>query len=268
MAQDKKVGTAGLLFSRAQQMGLQPSWVTRNGLFVMNTDEGEQYVNASHFPLNSHVSASLASNKFLTRRILERHHLPNIPYTRPKILQDAISFLHEHGTIIVKPVRGSGARDIRIVSSPEQLDGIDFRAYIFEKYIVGTEMRYLVLNSTVIGVYESAYGTSVAAGRPLQCLSYPRNRWDPALMTLATRITDILGLRFAAVDFLVNAQSGFVILEVNSAPDLKWFHAPTSGPAVDVAGMFLAALLEAIEQRASSSLADTGFGSGLARMYT
>jgi D-alanine-D-alanine ligase-like ATP-grasp enzyme len=40
-------------------------------------------------------------------------------------------------------------------------------------------------------------------------------------------------------------ESGFAyVLEVNTMPGLKWFHSPTSGPVVDVAGKFLESILK------------------------
>lgn len=243
MTTQKKLGTAELLFSSAQHMGLQPSWIITNGLFTINTPRGERFVHFARSPLNSAVSVSLAKNKHLTRLVMERHQLPNIPHCRPTTSVQAEAFLQAHGTIIVKPVAGSGAQDIRIVTSADQLAGINFRAYIFEKYITGREMRYLVLADNVIAVHESEYGTSVAADRDLKRLSYRPDEWDPELVALSLRIASILGLTFAAVDYIIDNQGHAHILEVNTAPGLKWFHAPTSGPPVNVATMFLQATL-------------------------
>ncbi|MEK7152794.1 MAG: ATP-grasp domain-containing protein [Patescibacteria group bacterium] len=243
MATSQKLGGAELLYRCAEQMGLQPSWVTPNGLFVIVTGAGEKYVNLGVSPLNTQVGASLSKNKYFARLIMERHNLPNIPFARPRTDAQAKAFLDEHTTIIVKPVSGAGAQDIHIVRDMSELESIDIRKYIFEKYITGKEMRYLVLADSVIAVHESEYGTSVEETRALQRISYSQDDWDPALIDLSTRIASILGLKFAAVDYLVDAQNRVYILEVNSAPGLKWFHAPTSGPPVDVAAMFLRALL-------------------------
>lgn len=175
---------------------------------------------------------------------MERHQLPNIPFARPRSLEDAKIFLATHQKIIVKPVSGSGSHDIHIVDDPAQLTDMYIYNYIFEKYIPGSEFRYLVLNDEVIGVHRSEYGTSVDEHRELQRISYPVNMWNPALTALALRITRVLSLKFAAVDFMLDSTGKAYILEVNSVPGLKWFHAPTSGPVVDVARLFLEAMLE------------------------
>jgi hypothetical protein len=73
---DSKLGTAELLFESASRLGLRPTWISPDGLFVISRNEEEHYVNFAHSPLNSHVSASLAKDKYLTRLILERNNLP------------------------------------------------------------------------------------------------------------------------------------------------------------------------------------------------
>jgi glutathione synthase/RimK-type ligase-like ATP-grasp enzyme len=252
MSEDKKVGTAKLLFASAKYMGLNPSWLTENGLFAINTKAGERYINFARSPLNSDIGASLAKNKYMTRVILGRHGLPNIPFASPQTLPQAKEFLSRHKKIIVKPIRGLGAQDIHIIDHVDQLDGFNVKLYIFEKYISGREMRYLVLDGAVIAVHESEYGVSVEETRPLKRISYPQPTWNSSLSSLSIQISDILGLQFAAVDFLVDEDENAHILEVNTMPGLKWFHAPTSGPPVDVAQLFLKSLITELNTKATS----------------
>ncbi|HET7302376.1 MAG TPA: ATP-grasp domain-containing protein [Candidatus Saccharimonadales bacterium] len=239
MSVTQKLGTAELLFLCSQQMGLMPTWVTPGETFAISVNGRERYVNLARSPLNSDASAALAKNKYVTRRILERHNLQNIPFALPRSHADAADFLSKHRTIIAKPITGAGARDIHIITEPSELEPLDIRRYILEKYIIGQELRYLLLNGQVIGVHRSDYGTSVAQDRPLQRISYPQSLWDQALVSSSLHIADILGLKFAAVDFLVNESGQAYILEINTMPGLKWFHAPSSGPVVDVARLFM-----------------------------
>ena len=240
----QKLGTAKLLFQSAQKMGLRPSWVTPDGLFAVRVNGREQYVNFARSPLNSHTSASLVYNKYLTRQILARHGMPNIPFARPKSHAEAVAFLRRHGKIVAKPIGGSGARDIHIVTTASQLQALHITKYILEKYIAGQELRYLVLNGAVIGVHRSDYGSSVQANRPLKRISYHSSAWNLALVASAIEVAHVLGLKFGAVDYLVDASGRAYILEVNTTPGLKWFHAPSAGPVVDVAGQFLAAIVK------------------------
>jgi glutathione synthase/RimK-type ligase-like ATP-grasp enzyme len=244
---EKKLGTAELLYKCAGQMGLRPSWVTP-GMFAVVVDGREKYINGARSLLNSHASASLAKNKYLTRKILERHDMPNIPFCRPYSLADAELFLYNHKEIIAKPLRGSGGRDIHRITEPKQLAGLCNSGYILEKYITGQELRYLVLNDVVIAVQRSEYGDSVEHHRPLQRISYPRSQWNHTLVSLSIQIARLLDLKFAAVDYLIDDSGRAHILEVNTQPGLKWFHAPTSGPVVDVARHFLEAAFENREE--------------------
>jgi|SRR5665647_8546 len=245
----KKAGTAELLFKSARKMGLNPVWLTPNGLFVVTTNKGERYVNHEWSSLNSHISASLARNKYKTRLILGRHNLPNIPYSHPRSLDEAIGFLAKHKKIIVKPLKGSGAVDIHVVSSSDQLAALDIRHCILEQYVAGKEMRYLVLNGSVIAVHESKYGESVDQHRYLERVSYDSTLWDPELVKMSVKINGILGLAFSAVDYIIDDSGRQYVLEVNSCPGFKWFHAPSEGPVVDVAKLFLEAMVSDTEKR-------------------
>jgi glutathione synthase/RimK-type ligase-like ATP-grasp enzyme len=242
MATKLSLGTAEILFRCAQQKGLQPEWVRPNGLFAITVDGQERYVNFACSPLNSHTSVTLARDKYLTRLILERHELQNIPFARPETMEQATTFLQTYQKIIAKPVNGSGSRDIHLITDVTQLKELLIKNYILEQYITGKEMRYLILDGTVIGVHQSEYGTSVAADRALQRISFPPEAWDPVLMELSLQVAHILGLQFAAIDFLIDDSGRIYILEANATPGLKWFHAPTAGPAIDVAELFFDAL--------------------------
>jgi hypothetical protein len=82
MADGQKISTTELLYKSAMRMGLEPSWVIPNGLFAVQIHGSERYINSANSPLNSHVSVSLTRNKHLTRMILQRHGLRNIPFMR------------------------------------------------------------------------------------------------------------------------------------------------------------------------------------------
>ena len=244
MATDAKLGTSELLFRCASEMGLRPTWITPGGLFAVTVGNEEKYINFAQSSVSSHLSSGLVKNKLITRLILQRQGLPNIPFARARSQGEAAEFLQLHGKIIAKPIRGSGSKDIHIITTKAQLQGLSISKYILEKYIAGTEMRYLVLNDTVIAVHKSEYGTSVDEDRPLQRFSYPESEWDVTLVNSSRRIAKIFGLKFTAIDYMIDETGRTYVLEANSTPGLKWFHAPTSGPAVDVARLFLEAMLE------------------------
>lgn len=253
MTNAPRLGSSELLYNCAARMGLRPTWMRPRALLAIATPQGERYLCGATGSLNSQISRTLARNKLYARMVLERHLLPNIAYLKPTDLASAEQFLATHAKIIVKPLKGTNSRDVHIVDSPTQLTGMNVSDYILEKYIAGKELRYLVLNDEVIAVHESQYGTSVAETRDLKRVSYPQSAWDTGLVSLSLQAASALGLRYAAVDFLIDSQGRAHILEVNSSPGMKWFHAPTSGPAVDLARLYLEATLDDID---SSSLAD------------
>lgn len=240
-----RLTTAELLFVAAQDMGLQPSWIVPKGLFAIAVDGQERYIHLACTTLNTHTGVSLAKDKELTRLILERHGMHNIPFTRPQTLQEAHLFLNKHSHIIAKPFNGSGARDIHNITESSQLATLaPISNYILEKYISGKELRYLVLKDNVVAVHESDYGDSVDVNRPLQHITYAPEQWNESLISTSLEIANILQLRFAAIDFLIDSAGYAHILEVNTNPDLKWLHAPSSGPALDIARPLLEAMLQ------------------------
>ncbi len=238
----KKLGTAELLFTSAQELGLEPTWLEYRNIFSIQTSSGEKYIDHTCSMLNSVASAMQVQDKYLTRVILDRHGLPNIPYALPKNSEQAEAFLAEHGEIIVKPKNGWGSHNIRRVSKADELADTVYPKYIFEKYAPGREMRYLVLNGEVIAVHHSMYGESVAVNRALQRISYEPCEWNDEKCAMALQIADIFDLHLTAVDFMVAADGSYYVLEVNSSPGFKWFHAPSSGPSVNVALAFLQAV--------------------------
>lgn len=225
-------------------MGLRPSWIVPDGLFAVLIQGKERYVNSASSNINSHVATSLAKDKYLTRLILARHDLQNIPFCSPQNQNDAAAFLQKYGKIIAKPLAGYGAQDIHIITDVAQLKHLEISRYILEKYVAGKELRYLVLNGAVISVHRSDYGVSVDEHRPLRRISAPSSAWDVSLVATSIQIAQLLDLRFAAVDFIIDDTGQAHILEINTSPGLKWFHAPTSGPVVDVARLFMEAFME------------------------
>lgn len=261
-----KLGSTELLFRAASDMGLRPSWIKQGSIFAILTHNGERYVNQSISSLNSQLSSSMVSNKNAARLVLEREGFPTMEYLVPINNTEAQAFLAKHKKIIVKPINGSNSHDVHIVELPEQLAAFNVRRYIFEEYAPGKEVRYLILNDEVIGVHESQYGESVAEDRDLKRISYERTTWNSALVTLSLKVAKIFGLRFASVDYIIGPDGRMRILEVNSSPGIKWFHAPTSGPVVNVAHLFLQAMLD--DECAETSVLSDSLAASVAQEYS
>ncbi|HSW99091.1 MAG TPA: hypothetical protein VLF71_04585 [Candidatus Saccharimonadales bacterium] len=263
----EKLGAAELLFKAASTMGLRPSWLKHGSIFAIPTQHGERYVNCSISSMNSHLSSRMVADKDAARLVLARQGFPNLAHLVPSNHAEARAFLAEYKKIVIKPTRGSNAHDIHIIESPGQLTSFEVQRYILEEYAPGKEVRYLLLNDKVIGVHESQYGESVAEDRPLKRISYPRANWDPELVAMSLQVARAFGLRFAAVDYIIGPDGRARILEVNSSPGMKWFHAPTSGPVVDVARLFLQAMLDD-DGRPGAPAAHRPFAASPAQAYS
>lgn len=233
-----------LLFIESEAIGLDPQWVADKVLFSVTLNNVTHYIGNSKSNANSQKSSSMVQNKYFSRLILQDKGLPNIPFLQTSHLDEASSFLNKHQTIIAKPLLGWGSKDIHIISDSKDLANLDLDKYLFEKYILGREMRYLILNGKVIAVHQSDYGLSVDADRYLERISYPIELWNEELVDKALEISEIFNLQFSAVDFLIDEDENWHILEVNTTPGLKWFHSPTSGPIVNVAKKLMNALIE------------------------
>ena len=185
-------------------------------------------------------------------------------------MKQLVEFLNQYKRIIAKPFNGYGSKDINVVTTKSHLYDLDITKYILEEYITGKEMRVLVLNSTVIAIHYSSYGLKINDepdlrlisqddNRDLKRISIPLAQWDPVLVDMALMTARVMGLKFAAVDFIITKEGTVRILEVNSTPGLRWFHFPSSGPAVDVARLFLEAIVDDHSQQINARSAPSSY---------
>lgn len=231
--------SAKVLFDAAKELGLQPEWVTSFGLLSIRHKSRLHYIYLSKSSLNSDVSSYLAKNKYFSRVIFEKNSLPNIPYLLPQSIEEVEKFLSENKKIIAKPTLGAHSTDVHIFTTSEELSSFNFGKHIFEKYVAGREMRYLVLKDEVIAVHEKRYTTLINNQGIVERISYPKNKWDKKICKTALLAAKAIGLQFAAVDFIVEKNGDFHILEINSSPGLWRFHFPDKGSAVKVAYLLL-----------------------------
>lgn len=229
--------SAQLFYDEAEQMGLQPRWLTKYGLFSFEVAGHTEYVFYGRTSLNSQVSSYLATNKHTTRMILQQHGLPNIPFLLPASLPEAQDFLMRHTKIVAKPTLGQKSQDVHFIESTDQLAHVDLSDKLLEKYIEGVEYRYLVLNDEVVAARRKEHPPQDLVN--VRRISLAREEWDEQLITTALQVAKVLGLQFAAVDFLVDVSGNAFVLEVNSAPGISWVHQPDEGPSVNVAKLLL-----------------------------
>lgn len=221
--------SAKILFKEAEEMGLSPKWLINYGLFSIQFKGKNAYVFYTSTLLNSQLGAYLAKNKHATRVILEKNNIPGVPFSVAETPKELEIFLKKYKTIIAKPTMGRGSSDIHLINSIKDSQGLNFQNYIFEKFIKGREVRYLVLDKRIIGVSE----------RAKEKISYPKKLWSKKLSDIAIKTAKVLHLRFAAVDFLIDNRGHAQILEVNASPGLYRFQNPSRGPKINLARIIL-----------------------------
>lgn len=233
-----------LLFAAAKQQGLKPRWLSRQGgLIAWGGPEKHGYLLYGHLSLNSQLASKLARDKHLTHLVLADQGLPAIPYLIPGSKEDLEAFLREQGAIVVKPVRDTKPKRAHLIRTSADLAAWEMGpGMIAEKYVQGTEWRYLVLNGEVLAVHERRYAGELNLGEERR-ISYAKEQWDRRLLELSLAIAQAFGLNFCAVDFLVTEAGQPFVLEVNSAPGLGAFHYPDAGPSLDLATQVVANLL-------------------------
>lgn len=228
-----------LLVSTAASMGLNPQIVTNYGLVSIDINGQPHYL----FHLSSNPNDQLASwvsqNKHATRIVLEKHNLPNIPFSRPESLAEAKEFLATQGPVIVKPTKGQKSQNIHLVHNEAELEQLNLSGCILEKFIKGQEVRFLVVDSNVTAVHHKVYAGDINDPKTVKRVSLERESWDNHLASIAVSVAKALGLVFTAVDFIVTADGDAYILEVNSAPGLARFQEPDEGPAIDIMRLYL-----------------------------
>jgi len=236
------------LFSAAQRLKLRPEWITPWGLMSVHIHGIIKYLFISKTLINTQMSAYLSANKQATRAILALHHLPNIPYSTPTTHAELKDFFSQNHPIVAKPTMGQRAEGVRLIKVPSELAEIDLSGMIFEKYIHGPELRYLVLQGQIIAVQEKVFGGEMYTPENSKRTSVPPEKWNQKLVEMSLKTAEVLGLGFCAVDYKQDEDGKWLVLEVNSAPALWRFEKPDEGPAVPVSELLLKATIAEVER--------------------
>jgi GNAT-family acetyltransferase (TIGR03103 family) len=107
--------------------------------------------------LTTAVAFRRCDDKLLTRRVLHEAELPVAPGRAATFDQADDDFLHQHGDLVVKPVRGEQGRGITVgVTTADGLDrarGLARRFWpevLLEKRCEGEDLRVVVIDGAVI----------------------------------------------------------------------------------------------------------------------
>jgi len=184
-----------------------------------------------------------ARNKFLSLLLLSRQGI-KVPQTLiTENLPLTIETIRLWGESVLKPIVGSLGFGSTKVSDADvafqvakTLLSIGQPLYI-QEYIEKPQrdIRVFVVGDEVLGaIYRVAHGntwkTNIAQGA--KAIPAPR---IPEVEEIAYKSVKILGLHYAGVD-IVESKDGYMVLEVNSAPNWKGFQSATNvDPAVKIA---------------------------------
>jgi D-alanine-D-alanine ligase-like ATP-grasp enzyme len=257
MSQDLKfqkvVTSSQILFAEAQKLDLNPRWETDYGLFSVelpnpqakkNTSTTRQFFFHTNLNLNGERARFLSKNKHFTRLVLAEAGFKNIPFCLPASRLELEKFFDKHQPIICKPLLGQQSKSIKLISTKNQLNDCSLHLTFFEKFIKGVEYRCLILQNEVIAVQRKELKTTKKSPWQLFYINLKSEKWDKKLMTEAKKIAQVFNLNWAGIDFIVEADGSFWILEVNSAPGIVKIHHPDEGAGVNAANKVWKAVMK------------------------
>lgn len=235
--------SAEILFKEAQEMGLDPQWETPHGLFSIQNNSKSIYVFYTKLHINSQLGAWMSQDKYLTHIMMQKHDLPDIPFCYTTQLKEVNQFLDTHRTIIQKPVLGQKAENTLLIEKHDEIQKGNLDEWIFEKYIPGTEHRYLVLQGKVIAVQEKTLTPTQDHPWKKTYRTLDEVDWNGQMIKMSTDIANLFHMGLLAVDFILNENNKIWILETNSMPSLHSFYHPDEGRVVEVARKILSSII-------------------------
>ncbi|MHA2007516.1 MAG: RimK family alpha-L-glutamate ligase [Promethearchaeota archaeon] len=197
--------------------------------------------------INSRESLELASDKFLTSLILEKH---KIPTPKTIICEDPNSALNAFeelgGDCVVKPLFGSKGIGITRLNERGFAENVLYslgrlnEVFYLQEFIkhFNRDIRILVLGDKVVtGMYRvgESWKTNIYAGAKAEPLKI-----SDELESLAIKAAQVTKTEIAGVD-IIESDKGFLVLEVNSIPG---FTALQKVATVNVAQEIIAYFLE------------------------
>lgn len=236
-----------LLFEAAQQLNLQPHWENDYGLFSVQRQGKTIFLFHTFSVINSQAASVFAKNKHITRLIIAKAGLLNIPFCLPKTKSELKKFFSQHRPIIAKPMAGTNSWNVFLIKTAKELAQVPFKQYYFEKFFDGIEYRYLVLNQQVIYIQERV--NQPIKSRPWHKLkqSVPQTSWTQhqKSINLALKIAQLMNLNFCAVDFIKKDGVDW-LLEVNASPGLAELDPSLKTEILELAQQYLKAYLKGL----------------------
>ncbi|WP_407928413.1 cyanophycin synthetase [Deinococcus aquaedulcis] len=154
--------TTQSLVSEAERRGIPFLRLDDQSLVQLGYGKYQQQVRASITSKTPHIATSTASDKDLTKRLLDRAGLPVPQGVVVQTAEDAVAAARRlRGPVVTKPLDGNHGRGVSLnLSSDEQVrQGFEearqhSRQVVVEQYYTGNDHRVLVVNGQVIAVAE------------------------------------------------------------------------------------------------------------------
>jgi RimK family alpha-L-glutamate ligase len=174
--------------------------------------------------INSRQSLEIASDKFLTSLILEKHNLPTPKTVVCENPEDAIFAFEELGSdVVIKPLYGSRGVGITRVQDKGFAENVIYtlgqlnEIFYLQEFVEhnNRDIRILVIGSKAIaGMYRvsNTWKTNIHAGATMKPIELTKE-----LKNLAIKAAEVTRTEIAGVD-IVETNNGLSILEVNSVP--------------------------------------------------
>ncbi|HZR95721.1 MAG TPA: ATP-grasp domain-containing protein [Gaiellaceae bacterium] len=248
--------SAAVLSPRDALRGLEPGDVALGRLDVRSTVDGmeageddlDRLAGAGITVLNPAFTLAAAHDKLLTARVLRR---AGVPHPRTWHVSEGRPSPAPELPVVLKPRFGSWGRDVVRCDTPEELAaaaaGLAARPWFAEHGVLaqelveprGWDLRVLVAAGRVVGsarrvAAAGEWRTNVALGARIEPAKAP-----PVARSLALAAAAAVRGDFVGVD-LLPVGSGYVVLEVNAAVDVRPLYSPA-----DVYGIVVGELLEA-----------------------
>lgn len=190
------------------------------------------------FELNSSAASQIAQDKVATALLLNRSGVQAVPHfllrslkSQPLDLKATKQLLSAGQSVVIKPLAGSGGRDIFKVNTEAELsqkvDSSQEVAWAASPLLdIVAEHRLLLLDGELLLAYDKQ-GPAIIDGLKIFNLGAGATpkiiQPDNAELALARQALQVIGLRLAAVDIAFLADGSCLILEVNDGFMMEHF---------------------------------------------
>ena len=233
-----------VLFEEAKEHGFQPQWETKFGLFSIKRGTKTIYIYSTKLAINSNLGSYLTKDKYTTSVILEKNSFPTVPYLFTNNVKELHDFFDVHQPIIAKPVMGERSQNTKLIEERDDLSKFPLDETIFEKFILGIELRYLVLKGQIVAAQSKSLNPTPQYPWRKHVTNLKASEYDTCCVEMALAIAKLVGQQFLAVDFIEAPNGKILVLELNSVPGLYSLYNPDDGNPIALGKLLFETIIE------------------------